>query len=243
MNSIYATVMRKVLLILSAFAALTVMPGWARNKQTTKKTETLPATIRNFPSGAINEYHFRSGNIVVRGYVKNARTEDSNATFKFSGRNLFTNKPFVETIRTDSTGHFCSSFMVPHTQFFLVDNLGAVFAAVGDTLDIIIDRQANTGMVSGGTGSTGEVNRIWPQLCNQFLSSDLPETPWEEKDRQVMLDWKKNKLEEMHTIVMAVDADTIDLLSGCSDFAKDVLKSSLLVYIPEQIGVAFDQYR
>lgn len=235
--------MRRMFLIL--LAALAMMLVWIIDKQITKKTEALPAAIRNYPSGIIDEYHFRPGNIVVRGYVKHIQTEDGNATFKFSGRNLFTNKPFVEAIRTDSKGYFCTSFMIPHTQFFMTDNFEYVFAAVGDTLDITIDKQSGTDnvtMILGGTGVTGEVNRVWPQLYKQFLSSDLPKTPWEKEDRQVMLDWKKGKLEEMKAIVMAVDADTIGLLDGCSDFAKDVLKSGLLSCITQQIGEAFDQY-
>lgn len=237
--------MKKQLLLI-LFAILVIMPGWARKRQATKKPKALPAIVRNFPSGAIDEYHFRQGNIVIRGYVKNARTENGNSTFNLSGRNLFTNKPLVTTICTDSTGHFCNSFMIPHTQFFMTDNFEFVFAAVGDTLDMVIDKQADTDNVTitcGGTGATGEVNRVWPLLRKQFLSSDLPEMPWKEKDRQVMLDWKNDKLKEMNAIAMVIDADTIGLLHGCSSFAKDVLKSSLLACITEQIGEAFHQYQ
>lgn len=238
---------KRVLLVL--FAALTMVPGWARKKQVTKKVKSLPVAIRNFPSGTIDEYHFRPGNIVVRGCIKNVQTEKNNGTLKFWGRDVFTEKQFVETIEPDSTGHFCTSFMIPHTQFFRLDNSYSiykeVFAAVGDTLEVVIDGQTGTDHVSvscGGSGATGEVNRVWPQLYKRFFSSGMTETPWKEHDRQVMLDWKKKKLEEMYVIAMAVDADTVGLLNGCSDFAKDVLKSSLLAFIPQQIGAAFQLY-
>lgn len=40
---------------------LTMTQGWAR------KVKTLPQTLHNYPSGVIDEYHFRPGYVVVRG--------------------------------------------------------------------------------------------------------------------------------------------------------------------------------
>lgn len=228
--------MKRAILALLTF--LCTVPALAE-----KSVKPLPRTLRNYPSGAIDEYHFRPGHVVVRGSVKNVPA-GTYGTLSLTGQNIFTEQDFVETIAVDGTGHFCTSVLVPHTQFFTLAD-AKVFAAVGDTLDVTITGNAETGSVTaayGGTGATGEVNRVWPRLRTQFRLDAPCEKPWEAGDRQVMLNWKKRKIEEFRAIVRAVDADTVSLMSGCSDFAKDVLKSCLLAHIPEDIGSSFHQY-
>ena len=223
---------------LSLLAALCILPLWAG------KPKTLPRTIRNYPSGIVDEYHFRPGYIVVRGRVENVPA-GTFGTLQLTGANIFTEKDFVETIPVDSTGRFCASVLVPHSQFFTLGFDGMVFAAVGDTLDITVKGITEFGemtMSCSGTGATGEVNRVWPQLRRQFRLDRPSEKPWEAGDRQVMMDWRKRKLDEFRSIARAIDADTISLMDGCSDFARDVLKSSLLAQIPEDIGSTFHQY-
>lgn len=219
--------------------ALSLTQGWAM------KVKTLPRTLRNYPSGTIDEYHFRPGYVVVRGCVKNV-PQGKYGTLGFVGMDMFLDKEFVEAIKVDSTGRFCASILVPHSQFFTLGSFGSVFAAVGDTLDVTIEGRSGTEgdtAVWGGTGATGEVNRLWPRLRRQFFSDDMEKKPWEAKDRQVMMEWRGKKLKEFRAVVGAVDADTLSLIDGCSDFARDVLKSSLLARIPEQIGAAFSLYR
>lgn len=120
-----------------------------------------------------------------------------------------------------------------------------VFAAVGDTLDVHItynrDNEIETA-IYGGTGVTGEVNRVWPGLHRRFHLDEPSERPWLAGDKKVMMEWRRRKLDEFRKIVCAIDADTISMMSGCSDFAKDVLKSSLLACIPQEIGEAFYQF-
>lgn len=225
--------------ILSAIiVALSLTQGWAI------KVKTLPGTLRNYPSGTIDEYHFRPGYVVVRGCVKDV-PQGKYGTLDLVGMDMFLNKNFVDVVKVDSTGCFCASLLVPHSQFFTLGSFGSVFAAVGDTLDITIEGRPGTKgdtAVVGGTGATGEVNRVWSRLRRQFFSDDMEKKPWEARDRQVMLEWREKKLKEFRAVVGAIDADTLSLLDGCSDFARDVLKSSLLVRIPEQIGAAFSLY-
>lgn len=213
---------------------LTMTQGWAR------KVKTLPQTLHNYPSGVIDEYHFRPGYVVVRGCVKDVPS-NKYGTLSLVGEDMFLCKDFVETIKVDSTGRFCTSVLIPHSQFFNFGNLAWPFVAVGDTLDVTITGHPETGdetVVCAGTGVTGEVNRVWPRLDEQFFSGKTMKEPWKIKGRQDMLEWKKQALEEFRAVVCAIDADTIGLLDGCSDFTRDVLKSSLLARIPLLIGVA-----
>lgn len=223
---------------IALLAVLCILPLWAKKT----KTNPLPRILRNYPSGAIDEYHFRPGYVTVRGSLKSMPAGTAR-TLSLTGMNIFTEKDFVETVAADSTGRFCTTVLVPHTQFFRLDD-EEVFAAMGDTLDVTVttDASGNTSMIFGGTGVTGEVNRVWPLLRRQFGLDAPSEKPWEARDRQVMLDWKKRKMEKFGAIVRAVDADTIGLMNGCSDFAKDVLKSCMLACIPEDIGTSFHQY-
>lgn len=212
-----------------------------------KREKAWPQTLRNYPSGAVDEYHFRPGYVVVRGEIKGGAPSEQGKTLSMIGENQFTGDDFVKVISVDSTGHFCASVLVPYSQYFYLGYFRPAFAAVGDTLDVSLAWHAETDNYTvdygASSGVTGEVNRIWPKLYAQFFGGEAAESPCETKDRQVMMEYKKRKLEEFRAIVCAVDADTLSLLQGCSDFAKDVLKSSLLACIPEQIGGQYRQYR
>lgn len=229
--------MKKLLLFL--FAALAITTGWA------KKVKTLPSAIRNYPSGMIDEYHFRPGYIVVEGSINNVPA-DKYGTIRITGQNLFTNQDFIKTMKVDSTGHFRASILVPHTQFFGLEPFGNAFVAVGDTLRVNVTGHSGTEeetVVYSGTGVTGEVNRIWPELYRWFFpDATADDKPWKAENKTVMLEWKKKKLDEFRHIVCAVDADTIGLLNGCSGYAKDVMKSCLLAHIPAKIGSVFGIY-
>lgn len=143
--------MKRVILALLTF--LYTVPALAE-----KSVKPLPRTLRNYPSGAIDEYHFRPGHVVVRGSVKNVPA-GTYGTLSLTGQNIFTEQDFVETIAVDGTGHFCTSVLVPHTQFFTLAG-AKVFAAVGDTLDITIT----------GNAETGSVTAAYPQITDPLVA-------------------------------------------------------------------------
>lgn len=215
-----------------------VAVGHAKKKDKVELA-AMPASIHNYPTGAVDEFHFRRGSITVKGSLANVPL-DEYGTISLTGYDIFTDESFVETIKVDEEGNFMSTFTIPHSQYIYVEYFDYhPFVAVGDTLTIHIDSENAT---FDGTGVTGEVNRVWPCLERQFFAGQEDEKPWEEKNREVMLDWRKRKLDNFSSVVHAIDADTISILEGCSDFAKDVLKSNLLARIPDDIGVGFHQY-
>ena len=57
------------------------------------------------------------------------------------------------------------------------------------------------------------------------------------------MEWKNRKVTELAQIVCAIDANTIAALKDCSNYAKDVLKTSLLAMPLEQMLVAVHQWR
>ena len=222
--------------ILTLLLALVAMAGQAKLKP------KVITTLRGYPSGAIDEYHFHAGKAVVRGRFAN-RAEHGFSTFNVTGTDLFSDQEFVRTINIEADGSFLELISLPHSGWVYFDgaDIPPAFIAVGDTLEIQVDGSVNEVKLSG-SGATGEVNSVWPQLETQFASKET-RTPWEEMNREFMLEWKNRKVRELDRIASAIDADTIAALKDCSNYAKDVLKTSLLAMPLEQMLVAVHQWR
>lgn len=222
--------------ILTLLLALVAMAGQAKLKP------KVITTLRGYPSGTIDEYHFHAGKAVVKGRFVN-RTEHSFSTFNVTGTDQFSNQEFVRTINIEPDGSFLELISLPHSGWVYFDGaeIPPAFIAVGDTLDLLINGTGDETTISG-SGATGEVNSVWPWLETQFASKET-RTPWEEMNREFMLEWKNRKVRELDRIASAIDADTIAALKDCSDYAKDVLKTSLLAMPLEQMLVAVHQWR
>ena len=207
-----------------------------------QKKYAINAMLRSYPSGTIDEYHFHAGKAIVKGCFVN-RTEHSFSTFNVTGTDLFSNQDFVRTINIEPDGSFLELISLPHSGWVYFDGaeIPPAFIAVGDTLDLLIDDAGSEATISG-SGATGEVNSVWPQLETQFASKET-QTPWEAMNREFMLEWKNRKVRELDRIASAIDADTIAALKDCSNYAKDVLKTSLLAMPLEQMLVAVHQWR
>jgi len=228
--------MNKKAIITALFTVLTFTCCIAKEKH------VVNWKLKNHPSGAIDEYHFHAGKAVVKGRFVN-RTEHSFSTFNVTGTDLFSNQDFVRTINIEPDGSFLELISLPHSGWVYFDGaeIPPAFIAVGDTLDLLINGTGDEATISG-SGATGEVNSVWPRLETQFASKET-RTPWEGMNREFMLEWKNRKVWELDRIASAIDADTIAALAGCSSYAKDVLKTSLLAMPLEQMLVALHQWR
>lgn len=224
---------KSIITILLAVLPLTCCIAKDRSKVIT--------TLKGYPSGTIDEYHFHAGKAVVKGRFTN-RAEHNFSTFNVTGTDQFSNQEFVRTIHIESDGSFLELISLPHSGWVYFDGveIPPAFIAVGDTLEIQVDGSVNEAKLSG-SGATGEVNSVWPRLESQFASKETP-APWEGLDRKFMLEWKNRKVKELDRIASAIDADTITLLNGCSNYVKDVLKTSLLAMPLEQMLVAMHQW-
>ena len=213
-------------MILALYAVLMLVAQTAAAK---KKTQPVLSTLRGYPSGVIDEYHFHGGTAVLRGRFVNMPGRNF-STFVLEGTDQFTNQEFVRSITIDADGTFLEQVRLPHSGWFYFQGaeIQPAFIAVGDTLDITIDGTQKYDALLSGSGATGEVNRIWPELYKQF-KSDETRTPWEGLDRDFMLAWKSRKVKEQDHVARVIDADTLSLLRDCSPFARDVLKTSLLL--------------
>lgn len=214
--------MNKKYIIIALLAVLTFACCIAKEKKS-----VLKANLKGYPSGTIDEYHFHAGKAVVKGHFVN-RAEHDFSTFNVMGTDQFSNQEFVRTINIEPDGSFLELISLPHSGWVYFEgvDIPPAFIAVGDTLEILIDGFKNEATISG-SGATGEVNSVWPRLETQFASKET-QKPWEGMNREFMLEWKNRKVKELDQIASAIDADTISLLTSCSNYAKDVLKTSLL---------------
>ena len=206
-----------------------------------EKKSVLNDKLRGYPSGAIDQYHFHAGKAVIQGRFVN--TEHDFSTFNVTGTDQFSNQDFVRTINIEPDGSLLELISLPHSGWVYFDgaDIPPAFIAVGDTLEIQINSSKEENVTISGSGVTGEVNSIWPRLETQFASKET-RTPWEGLNRSFMLEWKNRKVKELDQIARAIDADTIALLKDCSNYAKDVLKTSLLAMPLEHILVAAHQW-
>ncbi len=90
--------MNKHIIITALLAVLFFTSGIAKEKKPIVKS-----TLRGYPSGTVDEYHFHAGNAVVMGRFTN-RTEHKFSTFNVTGTDLFSNQV--------SSGRFMSNRMV-----------------------------------------------------------------------------------------------------------------------------------
>ena len=228
--------MNKKTIITALFTVLTFTCCIAKEKH------VVNGKLKGYPSGAIDEYHFHAGKAVVQGRFTSG-TEHGSSTFNVLGTDQFSNQDFVRTINIEPDGSFLEQIRLPHSGwvYFEGADIPPAFIAVGDTLALLIDSNKEENTTISGSGVTAEVNSIWPRLEAQFKSKET-RTPWEGLDRKFMLEWKERKVKELDQIASAIDADTITLLNGCSNYAKDVLRTSLLAMPLEQILVAAHQW-
>lgn len=201
--------MKRINIIIALLVVLTLTAQTA----VAKKTQPVLSTLKGYPSGVIDEYHFHGGTAVIRGRIVNMPNRDF-TTFVLEGTDQFTNQDFVRSITIDANGTFLEQVHLPHSGWFYFAgaDIQPAFIAVGDTLDITIDGSRESDALLLGSGATGEVNSIWPQLYDQFKSNEA-RTPWKGLDRNFMLEWKARKVKELDLIAHAIDADTISWLA------------------------------
>ena len=100
--------------ILTLLLALVAMAGQAKLKP------KVITTLRGYPSGTIDEYHFHAGKAVVRGRFVN-RAEHSFSTFNMTGTDQFSNQEFVRTINIEPDGSFLELISLPHSGWVYFD--------------------------------------------------------------------------------------------------------------------------
>ena len=99
---------------------------------------TALLTLVTLAAQAIDEYQFHKGTAVLKGRILNKPAEEW-TTLSITTYNHFIDKERMVSIAVKDDGSFEAAIALPHSQGVYIDNIGNVFLAVGDTLELTKD--------------------------------------------------------------------------------------------------------
>lgn len=176
---------------------------------------------------AIDEYQFHKGTAVLKGHVLN-RPAGEWTSILVTTYDHFTTKEVMASIPVKDDGSFEATIALPHSQGVYLDDIGYVFLAVGDTLELTKDatKQDMEGVTFGGHSTSTDINRLWPAVKKHYFgdkSLGVPDLPIEKIPA-----WKQKMVELMDTVIADIEADKLPLPAGTSSYEKEVLGASAL---------------
>ena len=176
---------------------------------------------------AIDEYQFHKGTAVLKGRILNKPAKEW-TTLSITTYNHFSDKERMFSIAVNDDGSFEAAIALPHSQGVYLDDIGYVFLAVGDTLELTKDatKQDMEGVTFGGHSTSTDINRLWPQVKKHYFgdkSLGVPDLPIEEIPA-----WKQKMVKLMDAVIADMKADKLPLPAGTSGYEKEVLGASAL---------------
>ena len=177
---------------------------------------------------AIDEYQFHSGTAVIKGRVVNKPANDWNI-LTITSCNLFTSQEQVQSIPVAADGTFEAAISLPHSQGVWLKDIGHVFLAVSDTVEVTIDAtkgEDEGGMTFSGNTTSAVINQLWPALRKQYFGDerlDIKSVSLEEIPA-----WKQKMVKLMDVVIADIKADRLPLPNGTNAYVKEVLGASLL---------------
>lgn len=176
---------------------------------------------------AIDEYQFHSGTAVLKGRILNKPANEWNIITVYSF-NLFTNVEQVHAIHVADDGSFEGVIPLAHSHSVRIDDIGDVFLAVGDTLELTKDatQEDREGVTFGGNSSSTTINQLWPALQKHYFGDKLLAD--ESLTEAEIPSWKQGIAKLMDTIIADIKADRLPLPPNTNSFVKEVLGASLL---------------
>ena len=176
---------------------------------------------------AIDEYQFHSGTAVLKGRILNKPANEWDIVTVYSF-NLFTSGEQVHAIPVADDGSFEGVIPLAHSQSVRIDDIGDVFLAVGDTVELTKDatQEYREGVTFGGNSLSSTINQLWPALQKHYFG-DKPLSDGSLTEAEIP-SWKQGMAKLMDTIIADIKADRLPLSEGTNSFVKEVLGASLL---------------
>ncbi len=176
---------------------------------------------------SIDEYQFHSGTAVLKGKVLNKPQGEWNI-ISVVVFNHFTREEDVQDIRVADDGTFEAVIRLPHSQGVYVRDVGNVFIAVSDTVEITKDavQEYPNGLSFVGSGTSTDINRLWIELRKHYFGDGELVVRGMSKDD--IPAWKQRMVKYIDDIIADIEADRLPLPANTSAYVKDVLGASLL---------------
>ena len=187
---------------------------------------------------AIDEYQFHKGTAVLKGRILN-RPAGEWTTLLITTYNHFIDKDYMVNVPVNDDGSFEAAITLPHSQGVWVDDIGNVFLAVGDTLELTKDatKPYMEGVTFGGHGTSTDINRLWPEVKKHYFgdkSLGVGDLPIEEIPA-----WKQEMVRLMDAVIADIEADKLPVPATTSSYEKEVLGASALAKPFLEVMVVF----
>ena len=188
----------------------------------------LVATFAAYSQSAIDEYHFHSGKSVLKGKISNKPANDW-GTVSVTFYNIFTDEEHVKNIPVNADGTFAAVLTLPHTQSIFINDIGTIFLAVGDTVEVTKDanQPQYEGYTLGGHGTSATINLQWPELRRHYFG-DVEFLYTRGVTAEQIPAWKTQMVQHIDRIIADIKADKLPLPAGTSPYIKEVMGASLL---------------
>ena len=184
-------------------------------------------TLIAMTAQAIDEYQFHKGTAVLKGRILNKPAKKW-TTLSITTYNHFIDKERMVSIPVNDDGSFEAAIALPHSQSVYLDDVGYVFLAVGDTLELTKDasKQYMEGVTFGGHSTSTHINRLWPEVKKHYLGDE----PLGMRDlsTEEIPAWKQKMVKQMDAIIADMEADKLPLPAGTDSYEKEVLGASVL---------------
>lgn len=195
-------------------------------------------TLVAMTAQAIDEYQFHQGTAVLKGRILNKPAKEW-TTLSITTYNHFSDKDRVVSIAVNDDGSFEAAIALPHSQGVYLEDVGNVFLAVGDTLELTKDatKLDMEGVTFGGHSMSTNINRLWPQVKKHYFG----DAPLSVRDLSIeeIPAWKQKMVKLMDAVIADIEADKLPLPAGTSSYEKEVLGASALAMPFLEVMVVF----
>lgn len=189
---------------------------------------------------AIDEYQFHRGTAVLKGRIIN-RPAGEWTSLSIKAYNIFIDRDRIVSIPVNEDGTFEAAITLPHSQGVHMIDIGHVFLAVGDTLELTKDasKEDMEGVTFGGNGVSATINRLWPQVKKHYYGNGVVSRKAVEPEQ--IAAWKKELVRQMDVVIADIKADKLPVPAGTGSYEKEVLGASALsVPLMEVMRQSFD---
>lgn len=199
---------------------------------------TVLLTLVTLAAQAIDEYQFHKGTAVLKGCILNKPAKEW-TTLSITTFNHFIDKERMVSIAVKDDGSFEAAIALPHSQGVYLDDVGYVFLAVGDTLELTKDatKQDMEGVAFGGHSTSTHINRLWPVVKKHYFG-DKPLGMSDLSPEEIPA-WKQKRVKLMDAVIADIEADKLPLPAGTSSYEKAVLGASALAMPFLEVMVLF----
>ncbi|MBR5747818.1 MAG: hypothetical protein IKY01_03415 [Prevotella sp.] len=176
---------------------------------------------------AIDEYQFHRGTVVLKGRVLNKPAEEWTSIL-ITTYNHFTDKDYMVSIPVKDDGNFEAAITLPHSQGVWIDDIGNVFLAVGDTLELTKDatKPYMEGVTFGGHGLSTNINRLWPEVKKHYFNDKTLNVI--DLSTEEIPAWKQEMVKLMDAVIADIEAEKLPVPVATSSYEKEVLGASAL---------------